>query len=59
MLNTSETQSSLSDSKPVRQTALLQKVPYYSTLPGILAVTNAIAARKAGRLEVKSLQEYF
>jgi carbamoyl-phosphate synthase large subunit len=59
VLNTTETQSSLSDSKPIRQTALLQKVPYYTTLPGILAVTKAIAAQKAGRLEVRSLQEYF
>jgi carbamoyl-phosphate synthase large subunit len=59
VLNTTETQSSLSDSKPIRQTALLQKVPYYTTLPGILAVTKAIAAQKAGMLEVRSLQEYF
>ncbi len=44
VLNTTETKSSESDSKPIRQTALMQKVPYYTTLPGILAVTKAIAA---------------
>ena len=44
--------------KSIRQTALLQKVPYYTTLPGILAVTKAIAAQKAGTIDVKPLQEY-
>ena len=37
VLNTTETRASQSDSKPIRQTALMQKVPYYTTLPGILA----------------------
>ena len=58
VLNTTESKSSESDSKPIRQTALLQKVPHYTTLPGILAVTEAIAAQKAGTLEVRSLQAY-
>ena len=34
VLNTTETSTSQSDSKPIRQTALLQKVPYYINLPG-------------------------
>ncbi|MFN4143630.1 carbamoyl-phosphate synthase large subunit [Aestuariivirga sp.] len=59
VLNTTETRASQSDSKPIRQTALMQKVPYYTTLPGILAVTKAIAAQREGRLDVKPLQEYF
>jgi carbamoyl-phosphate synthase large subunit len=59
VLNTTETRASQSDSKPIRQTALSQKVPYYTTLPGILAVTKAIAAERAGKLEVRPLQEYF
>jgi carbamoyl-phosphate synthase large subunit len=59
VLNTTESKSSESDSKSIRQTALLQKVPYYTTLPGILAVTKAIAAQRAGTLEVRALQEYF
>jgi carbamoyl-phosphate synthase large subunit len=59
VLNTTETKSSQSDSKPIRQTALLQKVPYYTTLPGILAVTKAIAAQREDRLEVRPLQDYF
>jgi hypothetical protein len=34
-------------------------VPYYTTLPGILSVTKAIAAQKEGRLDLKPLQDYF
>jgi len=59
VLNTTETRSSQSDSKPIRQTALMQKVPYYTTLPGILAVTKAIAAQRADTLNVRPLQDYF
>ena len=59
VLNTTETRSSQSDSKPIRQTALMQKVPYYTTLPGILAVTKAIVAQREGKLEVRPLQDYF
>ena len=58
VLNTTESKASESDSKPIRQTALLQKVPHYTTLPGILAVTKAIAAQRAGTLDVRSLQAY-
>ncbi|MFN0190657.1 MAG: carbamoyl phosphate synthase large subunit, partial [Aestuariivirga sp.] len=58
VLNTTESRVSESDSKSIRQTALLQKVPYYTTLPGILAVTKAIAAQKAGTIEVRPLQDY-
>jgi carbamoyl-phosphate synthase large subunit len=58
VLNTTESKASESDSKPIRQTALLQRVPHYTTLPGILAVTKAIAAQKAGTLDVKPLQAY-
>ncbi len=58
VLNTTDGKSSESDSKSLRQAALLQKVPYYTTLPGILAVTKAIAAQRAGTLEVRPLQDY-
>jgi carbamoyl-phosphate synthase large subunit len=58
VLNTTESKSSQSDSKPIRQTALLHKVPHYTTLPGIIAVTKAIAAQRAGALDVRPLQDY-
>jgi carbamoyl-phosphate synthase large subunit len=59
VLNTTETRSSESDSKSIRQTAVMQKVPYYTTLPGILSVAKAIAAHTAGTIEVRPLQDYF
>jgi carbamoyl-phosphate synthase large subunit len=59
VLNTTETRSSESDSKSIRQTAVMQKVPYYTTLPGIISAVKAIAARKANTIEVKPLQDYF
>ena len=37
----------------------MQKVPYYTTLRGILSVAKAIAAHKAGTITVKPLQDYF
>ncbi|NMD06420.1 MAG: carbamoyl phosphate synthase large subunit, partial [Phyllobacteriaceae bacterium] len=59
VLNTTESKSSESDSKSIRQTAVMQKVPYYTTLPGILSVTKAIAAQKADTIQVRPLQDYF
>ena len=59
VLNTTETRTSESDSKSVRQTAVMQKVPYYTTLPGIISATKAIAARKSNAIEVRPLQDYF
>ena len=59
VLNTTETKSSESDSKSIRQTAMLQKIPYYTTIPGILSATKAIAAQKADTIQVRPLQDYF
>ena len=59
VFNTTETRSSESDSKSIRQTAVMQRVPYYTTLAGILSATKAIAARKANAIEVRPLQDYF
>ena len=59
VLNTTETARRESDSKSIRQTAVMQKVPYYTTLPGIIAVTKAIAAQKADTITVRPLQDYF
>jgi carbamoyl-phosphate synthase large subunit len=59
VLNTTETRSSESDSKSIRQTAVMQKVPYYTTLPGIISATKAIAAMKQDKIDVRPLQDYF
>ena len=42
-----------------KRAALMQKIPYYTTIAGAEAAANAIAALKAGNLEVRPLQDYF
>jgi carbamoyl-phosphate synthase large subunit len=59
MFNTTEGATSLSDSKPLRRAALLQKTPYYTTLSGAIAAVEGIKAYSAGELEVRALQDYF
>jgi len=59
VFNTTDGQKALSDSKSLRRATLMQKVPYYTTLSGAAAVAEAIAALKAGSLEVRPLQDYF
>ncbi|RCL03208.1 MAG: carbamoyl-phosphate synthase large subunit [Candidatus Tokpelaia sp. JSC189] len=59
IFNTTDSASAVSDSKSIRLAALLQKVPYYTTLAGAEAVAKAIAALNAGSLQVRSLQDYF
>ena len=59
VFNTTDGQKAVSDSKSIRRATLMQKVPYYTTLSGAAAVAEAIAALKAGSLEVRPLQEYF
>jgi len=59
VFNTTDSGSAVSDSKSIRLAALLQKVPYYTTLAGAQAVASAIGALKAGSLDVRPLQSYF
>ena len=59
VFNTTDGQKAVSDSKSLRRATLMQKVPYYTTLSGMASVAEAIAALKAGSLEVRPLQEYF
>jgi carbamoyl-phosphate synthase large subunit len=56
--NTTEGAKALMDSKDIRRTALLNRIPYYTTMAGALAATEAIAALKAGGLKVAPLQSY-
>ena len=58
VFNTTEGAKALSDSKDIRRTALLNKIPYYTTLAGAVAATQAIQALKADTLDVAPLQEY-
>ena len=58
VINTTEGARALADSLSIRRTALQQKVPYYTTMAGAAAATQAIAALKAESLEVAPLQSY-
>ncbi|MGG7519580.1 carbamoyl-phosphate synthase large subunit [Allorhizobium undicola] len=59
VINTTDGNKALSDSKSLRRAALMQKVPYYTTMAGALAAAEAIQALKSGQLEVQPLQSYF
>jgi carbamoyl-phosphate synthase large subunit len=59
VINTTDSNKAISDSKSLRRATLMQKVPYYTTMAGAEAAALAIKALKAGNLEVKPLQSYF
>ena len=58
VVNTTEGAQALADSASIRRTALAMKIPYYTTLASAVAATEAIAALRAGSLEVAPLQSY-
>ncbi len=58
VFNTTEGAQALADSLSIRRTALQQKVPYYTTIAGAAASTQAIAALRQGDLDVQALQSY-
>jgi carbamoyl-phosphate synthase large subunit len=58
VFNTTEGAKALADSKDIRRTALLYHIPYYTTLAGALAATQAIKALATGTLNVLPLQSY-
>ena len=59
VINTTDGNKAISDSKSLRRAALMQKVPYYTTMAGAMAAAEAIDALKKGQLEVAPLQSYF
>jgi carbamoyl-phosphate synthase large subunit len=59
VFNTTEGAQALADSRSLRRAALLQRVPYYTTLAGAGAAALGIEALLGGQLEVRSLQSYF
>jgi len=58
VFNTTEGRQSLADSFELRRTALMMKIPYFTTAAGALAAAQAIGALSAGPLEVRPLQSY-
>ena len=59
VINTAGSVQSVADSFDIRRSALLHGVPHYTTIAGARAAVHAIAALKAGTLEVAPLQSYF
>ncbi|HEU0065939.1 MAG TPA: carbamoyl-phosphate synthase large subunit, partial [Sphingomonas sp.] len=63
IFNTTEGWQSLKDSKPIRQAALAQRIPYFTTAPAAVEAARAIAAAAAGGatrgVEVRPLQSYY
>jgi carbamoyl-phosphate synthase large subunit len=59
VVNTARGPQSLADSFDIRRSALTHGVPHYTTIAGARAAVHAIAALKAGTLEVAPLQSYF
>ncbi|MEP0940291.1 MAG: carbamoyl-phosphate synthase large subunit [Rhizobiaceae bacterium] len=59
IFNTTEGQQALSDSRSLRQAALLNKVPYYTTIAGSIAAADAIEAMVNDEITVSRLQDYF
>ncbi len=58
VFNTTEGKQSVEDSFSLRRTALMMKIPYYTTTAGALAAAQAIRALADGDLEVRPLQSY-
>ncbi|WFW29803.1 MAG: carbamoyl-phosphate synthase large subunit [Wolbachia endosymbiont of Menacanthus eurysternus] len=57
VINTSKCIKSISNSKDIRRTAILQNVTYSTTISGSKALVLAIQYIKSSKLEVKSLQQ--
>ncbi|WP_075215362.1 carbamoyl-phosphate synthase large subunit [Mongoliimonas terrestris] len=59
VFNTTGGAKAHSDSRSLRRAALLQKVPYYTTLAGAVAAARGIEAWSKGVPQVRPLQAYF
>ena len=58
VLNTTEGWQSLQDSKSIRASAMLARIPYFTTAAAGLAAVRAIRALRERPLEVRTLQSY-
>ena len=58
VINTTEGEQSVADSKSIRRTALEMKIPYFTTIAAAEAAISGIKAVRAGPLDVRSLQDY-
>jgi carbamoyl-phosphate synthase large subunit len=58
VINTTSNKKAISESYPIRRTALTFDIPYTTTLAGARATALAIKAMIEGELDVKTVQEY-
>jgi carbamoyl-phosphate synthase large subunit len=58
VFNTTEGKQSLVDSFEIRRSALMMKIPYFTTTAGALAAAQAIVQTAQAPLEVRPLQSY-
>jgi len=58
VINTVGVGQAIADSFAIRRTALIQKIPHYTTTAGARAMVLAIGSLRAGALEVAPLQSY-
>ncbi len=59
VFNTVEGAQSIADSFTLRRTALMNKIPYYTTVAGARAAVEGVAAMREGALDAAPLQSYF
>ncbi|WP_137125515.1 carbamoyl-phosphate synthase large subunit [Roseomonas sp. HF4] len=59
VINTTGGGQSVADSFDIRRSALTHGIPHYTTAAGARAAVHAVAALKAGTLDVAPLQAYF
>ena len=57
LFNTTEGSQSIEDSKEIRSLALKNKIPYYTTITGCWAASEAIKEISIRDYNVKSIQE--
>ena len=58
VFNTAQGEASIKDSFSLRQTALTNNIPYYTTISEAKAAVTAIETIKKGTLAVRSIQSY-
>ena len=58
VINTTAGKQEIADSYSIRRETLMHRLPYFTTLTGARAGAGAMEAASAGKLEVRSLQEY-
>ncbi len=56
VMNTTEGAQAVEDSRSLRNVALMDRIPYFTTLAGSHAAALAMQARAEGPVEVRSLQ---